>query len=76
MVQDLALWSFIYILLALCVIFPPTEFCSAGLTVEGIFSHFLGDENLNFVEYHLRRSTLTLVAHCCLPLRESDTCSL
>uniref|UniRef100_A0A914XJ95 Transmembrane protein 129 n=1 Tax=Plectus sambesii TaxID=2011161 RepID=A0A914XJ95_9BILA len=68
MIEDLGLYSLIFLLFALCIIFPPTEFCSAGLTLEGVFGHFLGDEQTSFVEYHLRRSTLTVVSHFCLPL--------
>lgn len=68
MIEDLGVYSLIFALFALCIVFPPTEFCSAGLTLEGVFGHFLGDEQVAFVDYHLRRSTLTVVCHCCLPL--------
>ncbi|XP_076659723.1 E3 ubiquitin-protein ligase TM129 [Halictus rubicundus] len=56
-----------YILISGCIIYPPTEFISAGLTIKEIFSHLLGRENEFFIQYHLRRSVITLFVHSMLP---------
>ncbi|EZA52281.1 hypothetical protein X777_08951 [Ooceraea biroi] len=51
-----------------CIIYPPTEFMSLGLTVKDIFAHWLGSENEFFIQYHIKRSTITLLVHSILPL--------
>ncbi|KAL2077251.1 hypothetical protein ACEWY4_026755 [Coilia grayii] len=56
-----------YLVLAFCFVFTPNEFRSAGLTVQNLFSTWLGSEDIGFVQYHIRRTTLTLVIHCSLP---------
>lgn len=56
-----------YILISGCIVYPPTEFISAGLTIKDIFSDLLGRENEFFVQYHLRRSVITLFVHSMLP---------
>ncbi|XP_076245126.1 E3 ubiquitin-protein ligase TM129 [Calliopsis andreniformis] len=56
-----------YILISGCIIYPPTEFISAGLTVNSIFLNWLGSENEFFVQYHIRRSIITLFIHSILP---------
>lgn len=61
-------YSLFYCLISGCLVYPPTEFVSAGLTVKDIFAAFLGRENDYFVQYHIRRSTLTLLVHSALPL--------
>ncbi|KAI1732062.1 putative transmembrane protein precursor domain-containing protein [Ditylenchus destructor] len=61
-------YGFIGSLLALCVVFPPQEFNSAGFTIPKIFQSFLGDDRFNFVEYQLRRTCLTIFIHSMLPL--------
>lgn len=50
-----------------CIIYPPTEFVSAGLTIKEIFSNWLGSENEFFVQYHIKRSVITLFVHSVLP---------
>lgn len=50
-----------------CIIYPPTEFVSAGLTIKDIFSNWLGSENEFFVQYHIKRSIITLFIHSMLP---------
>uniref|UniRef100_A0A8C1XVM5 Transmembrane protein 129, E3 ubiquitin protein ligase n=1 Tax=Cyprinus carpio TaxID=7962 RepID=A0A8C1XVM5_CYPCA len=57
-----------YVVFALCFVFTPNEFRSAGLTVQHIFSQWLGSEDMGFVQHHVRRSALTALLHCCLPL--------
>ncbi|KAG7305213.1 hypothetical protein JYU34_009252 [Plutella xylostella] len=57
-----------YILFCICVIYPPTEFVSAGFTIPLMFENWLGSENVNFVGYHMKRITLTLFLHSALPL--------
>uniref|UniRef100_A0A8B9UZ53 Transmembrane protein 129, E3 ubiquitin ligase n=1 Tax=Anas zonorhyncha TaxID=75864 RepID=A0A8B9UZ53_9AVES len=57
-----------YVVFAVCFVFPPDEVRSAGLTVQGLLASWLGSEDAAFVQYHLRRSTGTLLAHSLLPL--------
>ncbi|KAG8138647.1 hypothetical protein E2320_001455 [Naja naja] len=57
-----------YLVLAVCFVFPPSEFHLAGLTVQNLLGTWLGSEDVAFVHYHLRRGTGTLLAHAALPL--------
>ncbi|XP_020775617.1 E3 ubiquitin-protein ligase TM129 [Boleophthalmus pectinirostris] len=59
----LAYWVFCF-----CFVFTPNEFRSAGLTVQNLFSSRLGSEDMGFVQYHIRRSSITLLLHSGLPL--------
>lgn len=59
----LAYWVF-----CLCFVFTPNEFRSAGLTVQNLFSSWLGSEDMGFIQYHIRRSSVTLLVHSGLPL--------
>lgn len=61
------LFNLFYLLLCMCIIYPPEEFQRLGLTVEQLFSRWLGEEYLNFVLYHKRRTSLNLFVHSCLP---------
>ncbi|XP_016341780.1 E3 ubiquitin-protein ligase TM129 [Sinocyclocheilus anshuiensis] len=63
-----ATFTLAYVVFALCFVFTPNEFRSAGFTVQHIFSQWLGSEDIGFIQHHLRRSTLTALLHCCLPL--------
>ncbi|XP_041370847.1 LOW QUALITY PROTEIN: E3 ubiquitin-protein ligase TM129-like [Gigantopelta aegis] len=63
-----ALFTLFYIFFSACLVAPPTEFISAGLTVQNIFSSFLGSEQMHFVYYHIRRTTATMIVHSLLPL--------
>ena len=58
----------IYIVMALCLIAPPSEFISVGLTIQNIFSAFLGSEEMNFSLYHIKRTTCIVLFHSSLPL--------
>ena len=60
-----------YVVFAVCFVFPPDEVRSAGLTVQSLLAAWLGSEDAAFVQYHLRRSTGTLLAHSLLPLGET-----
>ncbi|XP_075972534.1 E3 ubiquitin-protein ligase TM129 [Anticarsia gemmatalis] len=57
-----------YILFSMCIIHPPTEFVAAGFTIAQLFEGFLGSENMNFVGYHMKRTTITALTHSALPL--------
>ncbi|KAL6118040.1 tmem129 [Pungitius sinensis] len=57
-----------YVVLSLCFVFTPNEFRSAGLTVQNLFSSWLGSEDVGFIQYHVRRTSITLLVHSALPL--------
>ncbi|CAL1612714.1 unnamed protein product [Knipowitschia caucasica] len=59
----LGYWVFCF-----CFVLTPNEFRSAGLTVQNLFSSWLGSEHLGFVQYHIRRSSVTLLVHSAMPL--------
>lgn len=61
-------FTFLYIFFSALLVAPPTEFISAGLTVQNVFSSFLGSEDINFIYYHIRRTSVTLICHSILPL--------
>lgn len=60
-----------YLVFAVCFVFTPTEFHSAGLTVQNLLSGWLGSEDAAFVPHHLRRTAATLLCHALLPLGEA-----
>ncbi|CAL1539664.1 unnamed protein product [Lymnaea stagnalis] len=62
------LYSIVYVFFSLCFIAPPTEFVSAGVTVQNIFSHWLGSEDFHFIYYHMKRISATLIVHSFIPL--------
>ncbi|MFH4977683.1 hypothetical protein AB6A40_004392 [Gnathostoma spinigerum] len=68
MVEYCLLYSVLYSLFCICIMFPPPEFISAGVTIPNFFSYLLGDERFDFIEYHLRRTLLTIAVHSFLPL--------
>lgn len=61
-------YSLFYAIFAFCFVFPPSAFVSVGLTVAQLFDSLLGSEALQFVPYHLRRTSITLIVHSYLPL--------
>ena len=61
-----------YALVSLCFVAPPREFVSAGLTVQNILSGYLGSEDMDFVGYHLKRTTSTVLLHSLLPLGKHE----
>lgn len=68
MMDPEACFTLAYAAFSLCFVLTPSEVRSAGLTVQHLFSGWLGSEDLRFIQHHIRRSTLTLLLHCCLPL--------
>lgn len=62
------LFSFAYAVFSACILVPPTEFVSAGLTVQNVFGNWLGSEDVDFVHFHIRRTTATLFVHSFVPL--------
>uniref|UniRef100_A0A0N5AY74 Transmembrane protein n=1 Tax=Syphacia muris TaxID=451379 RepID=A0A0N5AY74_9BILA len=66
--HELVLYTIVYFLFALCIVFPPIEFITAGFTITAAFSSWLGDERFQFILYHLKRTVLVFFLHCCLPL--------
>jgi len=62
------LFSFAYVLVSLCIVCPPTEFINAGLTVQNVLAPMLGSEQMDFVHYHIRRTTSTVLIHAVLPI--------
>ncbi|XP_046571270.1 E3 ubiquitin-protein ligase TM129-like [Haliotis rubra] len=61
-------FTLIFLFFCLLLVAPPTEFVSAGITIQNILSNFLGSEQMNFVYYHIRRTTATLLVHSLFPL--------
>ena len=57
-----------YIVFCLCFVFTPNEFRSAGLTIQNLFSSWLGSEDVAFVQFHIRRTSVTVLVHSALPL--------
>ncbi|XP_061643606.1 E3 ubiquitin-protein ligase TM129 isoform X1 [Phyllopteryx taeniolatus] len=57
-----------YTVFSLCFVFTPNEFRSAGLTIQNLFSSWLGSEDMDFIQYHVKRSSTTLLVHSALPL--------
>ncbi|XP_056407549.1 E3 ubiquitin-protein ligase TM129 [Hyla sarda] len=57
-----------YVVFAVCFVFTPNEFHSAGITVQNLLSGWLGSEDVAFIHYHVRRTTATLLVHSLLPL--------
>ena len=68
--DPVTVYSLIFSLCAFIVVFPPHEVKAAGLTIENLFSNYLGDPNLAFVLYQLRRIALTKCIHAALPTSE------
>lgn len=60
--------TLVYLLFSICVVYPPTEFVTAGFTIPQLSERYLGSENVNFIGYHMKRITLTAFIHSALPL--------
>lgn len=58
----------VYCFLCLVFVIPPQEVAAAGLTIQNLFGGLLGDERVDFIKYHIRRASVTLVVHAFLPL--------
>ena len=66
------LFTLVYLVVSVCFILSPKEFQTAGLTVQGLFSSYLGSENRDFIRYHIKRTTVTVLVHCFFPLGKSS----
>lgn len=62
------LMTLVYLLFSICVVYPPTEFVTAGFTIAQLYQSYLGSENVNFVGYHMKRITITALIHSALPM--------
>lgn len=60
-----------YVVLAFCFVFTPNEFRAAGLTVQNVFASWLGSEDVGFIQYHVKRTSVTALVHSALPLGQS-----
>ncbi|XP_012281633.1 E3 ubiquitin-protein ligase TM129 [Orussus abietinus] len=60
-------FTIFYILISGCIVYPPTEFVSAGLIIEDLFSGWLGSENEYFIQYHIKRTAATIFVHSLIP---------
>lgn len=67
MPEEEIVYHMIFVLLTFCLIYPPTEFVSIGLTINNIFGGYFGIEDVEFVQYHIRRTSFTLLAHTFMP---------
>ena len=72
MEEIVIVFTIAYALVSLCFVAPPREFVSAGLTVQNILSGYLGSEDMDFVGYHLKRTTSTVLLHSLLPLGKHE----
>ena len=61
-------FNIFYSLICFCIIYPPEEFIGSGLTINQIFASFLGSETILFVQYHVKRTCLTLFVISNLPI--------
>lgn len=64
-----------YFVFSLCFVFTPNEFRSAGLTIQNLFSTWLGSEDVGFIQYHVRRTSVTVLVHSALPIGKHRTLS-
>jgi hypothetical protein len=62
-VTDLLKTLFFYALVSTFVFVQPAEFRSAGFTLDNIFHQFLGNRQLDYLGFQLRRITLTQIVH-------------
>ena len=67
-IQQEVVYSFIFMVCTLCFICPPKEVVAAGLTVQNIFASYLGSEDVSFVQYHIKRTSATILTHSLIPL--------
>ncbi|KAK3764172.1 hypothetical protein RRG08_044101 [Elysia crispata] len=62
------LYTIIYCFFAGIFVAPPSEFVSAGITIQNLLSDWLGSEDFNFIYYHIKRTSATLIVHSLIPL--------
>lgn len=68
MEQSAILFSIFYWLCAFLFVVGPAEFKSGGITIENFFSGYLGSEDLDIINFHIKRTALTVFIHSLLPL--------
>lgn len=68
MSPETLIYTLLYLMFSACVIYPPIEFISSGVTIPTLFSSLLGSESEQFIVYHIKRSILTLFIYSLLPL--------
>ena len=73
MATEVLIFTMLYGLFAVCLVLPPKEFISSGLTIQHTFVSFLGSEELQFIQYHIRRTTITVIIISLLPLGKFTT---
>lgn len=68
--DELIFFQLMYVLFAYCVVYPPQEFVNLGLSVEKISASLLKfpPEPIQFVQYHIHRTTANRILHSILPL--------
>jgi E3 ubiquitin-protein ligase TM129 len=62
------IFNLFYLIVSVCLIFPPNEFVSCGFTIKNWFSFYFGNERTEFIEYNMKRIGITLIIHSSLPL--------
>ncbi|XP_019881818.2 E3 ubiquitin-protein ligase TM129 [Aethina tumida] len=65
--MNFELFTVVYFMLCVSLIYPPAEFVMIGLTIENAFGRFLGNPFDNFILYHVRRSMASLMAFSLFP---------
>ena len=65
--SELYIITFLYILVALIIILPPSELASAGFSIPNIFSYFVEREEISFIRYHIKRISIKYIIHSLLP---------
>ena len=68
MMDSEVIFTLAYFVVSICFILAPKEFETAGLTVQKIFSSYLGSEDFDFVRYHIKRTTITVLVHSFIPM--------
>lgn len=63
------IFHLLYLLFTYCVVYPPKEFIAIGLTTDQICTKVFGfmSEEMQFIQYHQKRTILTAVIHSFLP---------
>lgn len=58
-----------FLLITYCIVYPPQEFISTGLTLNQICAQLFdySSEELEFIQYHQKRTILTLTIHTFIP---------
>ena len=71
MTSATAAFTLFYAIFSAGFLLQSKEFIGAGLTPENVLSRWLqntNNEDVQFIQHHIVRTTGTLILHCCLPL--------